>query len=151
PIGIAAIGYPCSSRLERLQQMYMRLLFAIFKCCTVLPALFMPGLSYAQTAKSSQAAESQVTAADHWAFQPPRLPSVPCPRNNSWCRTPVDAFLVEQQEKAGIQPSPTADACTLLRRLTFDLTGLPPSPEQICSFLHDTGTDAYERLVDRLL
>jgi hypothetical protein len=68
-----------------------------------------------------------------------------------WCRTPVDRFILSKIEAAGLAPMPPADRTTLIRRLTFDLTGLPPTPEGVNAFLHDESPDAYERVLDRLL
>ncbi len=86
-----------------------------------------------------------------WSFQPVRKPPVPEVKNRSWIRSPIDAFILARLEAAGIEPAPDADRRTLVRRLTFDLTGLPPTPEEIERFLADTGPQATERLVERLL
>jgi hypothetical protein len=88
---------------------------------------------------------------DHWAFRPVRRPPVPQVKDPSWVRNPIDAFLLARLEKAGLTPAPEADARTLIRRLSLDLTGLPPSPEEIEDFVRDPSPDAYEKLVDRLL
>jgi hypothetical protein len=92
-------------------------------------------------------------AADtHWAFQPIRTPPVPTLRTpNPSLRTPVDAFILARLEAAGLSPSPPADRRTLIRRASFDLLGLPPSPEEVAAFEADPAPDAYERLIDRLL
>jgi hypothetical protein len=87
----------------------------------------------------------------HWAFVPPRRPPLPRVKNASWPRNPVDAFVLARLEKAGLAPSPPADRTTLLRRLSLDLVGLPPTPEEVDAFLADRRPDAYERQVDRLL
>ena len=87
----------------------------------------------------------------HWAFNPPQRPSLPQTRNRSWVTNPVDAFVLARLESEGIEPSPQADRTTLIRRLSLDLIGLPPTPEELDDFLADTRADAYERLVDRLL
>jgi hypothetical protein len=87
----------------------------------------------------------------HWAFQPVTAPPVPAVKDRSWVRTPVDAFVLAKLEAKGIQPAPPADKQTLLRRLSFDLTGLPPSPQEMDDFLQDESRDAYEKAVDRLL
>ncbi len=86
-----------------------------------------------------------------WSFRPLEAPPIPAVRNPSWMRTPVDAFILAGLEAKGLQPSAPADRTTLIRRLTFDLHGLPPTPEAIDAFLADTRPDVYERLVDRLL
>jgi hypothetical protein len=87
----------------------------------------------------------------HWAFQPIRRPAEPAVKNASWCRNPIDRFILARLEKEGVAPAPEADRVTLLRRVSLDLTGLPPTPREIDDFLADTRPDAYERAVDRLL
>ena len=88
---------------------------------------------------------------EHWAFKAPRRPAVPVVKNRPWVRNPIDAFVLARLEREKITPSPEADRATLLRRLSLDLLGLPPTPEQLESFLHDPRPDAYERLADTLL
>lgn len=87
----------------------------------------------------------------HWAFITPKRPGIPAVRDSRWVRNPIDAFVLSRLEKEGLQPSPEADARTLIRRLSLDLTGLPPTPAEVSEFLADTRQDAYERLVERLL
>ena len=87
----------------------------------------------------------------HWAYVPPKRPSVPTVQNSSWVRNPIDAFILHTLESNAIAPSPEADRATLIRRLSLDLLGLPPTPEEVRAFEHDTDPRAYERLVDRLL
>ncbi|MBS1854774.1 MAG: PSD1 domain-containing protein [Acidobacteria bacterium] len=89
--------------------------------------------------------------ATHWSFQKVRRPAVPAVKNAAWVRNPIDAFIADRLEKENIAPSPEAGKLTLLRRVSLDLTGLPPTPEEIRDFLADTRPDAYERAVDRLL
>ncbi len=86
-----------------------------------------------------------------WAFQIPKRPPLPVVRATDRVRNPIDAFLLAKLETAGLTYSPEADRRTLIRRLTFDLTGLPPTPREIDAFVNDRAPDAYERLVDRLL
>ena len=88
---------------------------------------------------------------DFWAFVPPRKPALPEIDDLRWGRQPIDRLVLSRLEADGLAPNPTADRHTLVRRLSFDLTGLPPTREEIRAFLADTSTDAYERLVDRLL
>lgn len=88
---------------------------------------------------------------DFWAFRPPRAAAVPAVRDPRTIRNPIDAFLLRKLEDAGLAFSPEADRLTLLRRAHFDLTGLPPDPEQIRAFLSDPAPDAYEAMIDRLL
>jgi hypothetical protein len=87
----------------------------------------------------------------HWAFEPPRRPVLPAVRDRGWPRNPIDRFILARLEAEGIDPSPEAEKATLIRRVTLDLTGLPPSPGEVAAFLADESPDAYERLVDRLL
>jgi mono/diheme cytochrome c family protein len=86
-----------------------------------------------------------------WAFQPIRRPALPTVKEHRRIRTPIDAFLLARLDKEGLSFSSEADRATLIRRVYFDLLGLPPSPAEIASFLVDPAADAYERLVDRLL
>jgi mono/diheme cytochrome c family protein len=87
----------------------------------------------------------------YWAFQPPREVSVPAVRNQSLVRGPIDAFVLEKLEAKGLGLSPDADRLTLIRRIYFDLIGLPPKPSDVRAFLADKDPRAYEKLVDRLL
>ena len=84
-------------------------------------------------------------------FQPPRRPDVPPSKDKAWCVNPIDAFVLARLEAAGLEPSPPADKLRLLRRVTFDLTGLPPTLDEQDAFLKDDAPDAYEKVVDRLL
>jgi hypothetical protein len=86
-----------------------------------------------------------------WSFRPVQEPPMPAVRDTSWPRTPVDAFILSRLEAAGVAPVPQADRRTLLRRVTFDLTGLPPTPAEMDAFLADTSPEAFARVVDRLL
>jgi hypothetical protein len=87
----------------------------------------------------------------YWAFQPVRRPVLPEVSNEQWARNPVDRFVLAQLEEQGLEPAKEADKATLIRRATFDLTGLPPTPQEIRAFLADKSPVAYERLIDRLL
>jgi hypothetical protein len=87
----------------------------------------------------------------HWAFQPVREPALPTVRDAAWATTPLDQFVLAKLEAKGLRPSAPADKRTLIRRVTYDLTGLPPTPEETDAFLADRSPDAYERVVDRLL
>ena len=88
---------------------------------------------------------------DHWAFKPATRQSVPKVKNEAWPRNPIDRFILARLDAEGLAPSLEADRRTLIRRLNFDLTGLPPTPEEVEAFLADQGSDAYEKVVDRLL
>jgi hypothetical protein len=87
----------------------------------------------------------------HWAFLKPERPPLPRVRMRSWPRNAVDSFILAKLEKNGLKPSPQADRYALVRRVSLDLTGLPPTPEEVDAFVSDKRLDAYERLVDRLL
>ncbi|MGP8269379.1 MAG: DUF1553 domain-containing protein [Terracidiphilus sp.] len=88
----------------------------------------------------------------HWAFEKPSRPALPLAvANDSWAKTPIDAFILARLKKEGLQPSPEADKATLIRRVTLDLTGLLPTPAEVSAFEKDTSPQAYEHLVDRLL
>ena len=87
----------------------------------------------------------------HWAYQPPKRPELPAVKNARWVRNPIDNFILARLESEGLKPTPEADKTTLLRRVTFDLTGLPPTPAEVDAFQRDRSPKAYENVVDRLL
>jgi Protein of unknown function (DUF1553)/Protein of unknown function (DUF1549)/Planctomycete cytochrome C len=88
---------------------------------------------------------------EHWAYRAIQKPAAPQVHDNAWPRTDIDRFVLAKMEAKGLSPVADADRRVLIRRLTFDLTGLPPTPEEIDAFLADRSTDAVEKLVDRLL
>ncbi len=88
---------------------------------------------------------------EHWAFVPPKAVSPPAVKDTSWPRHEIDRFLLARLEREGLKPSAEADRFVLLRRLSFDLRGLPPTPEEVSAFEKDARPDAYERAVDRFL
>jgi hypothetical protein len=88
---------------------------------------------------------------EHWAFVAPTPQTPPAVKLESWVRTPVDRFILARLESEGLAPAREADKAALLRRVSFDLTGLPPTPDEIRTFLNDAAPDAYEKQVDRLL
>ena len=91
-------------------------------------------------------------AKTHWSYQPIRDPAVPAVRSEAaTVANPIDAFLVAALDAKGLAPSPAASKRTLIRRATFDLHGLPPTPEEVDAFLADSSPDAFARVVDRLL
>ncbi|MBI1388670.1 MAG: DUF1549 domain-containing protein [bacterium] len=89
--------------------------------------------------------------AAHWAFQPRSNPNPPDVKNTSWVINPIDRFVLAKLESEGVEPSPEADRSTLIRRLSLDLLGLIPSPDEVAAFEADSSPGAYEKLVDRLL
>src|SRR5437879_2243563 len=88
---------------------------------------------------------------DHWAWKAPSAVSVPAVRGGAWGKNPIDAFILSKLEAASVVPAPRATRPQLLRRVTFDLIGLPPTPAEIDDFLADTAPHSWERVVDRLL
>ncbi|HET6883307.1 MAG TPA: PSD1 and planctomycete cytochrome C domain-containing protein [Pirellulales bacterium] len=101
--------------------------------------------------KTGAPAPSQNLAAKHWAFQPVTRRALPDVKQTDWCENPVDRFVLHELEAKGLSPSAKADRRTLLRRVTFDLIGLPPTPEEVEAFEHDASPDAWARAIDRLL
>jgi mono/diheme cytochrome c family protein len=95
----------------------------------------------------------QVTDKDraHWAFQPVKRPAIPAVKNSAWVANPIDAFVLAKLEAKNLQPNPPAGKRELVRRLYYDLTGLPPTPAEVEAFVADPSPAAYEALVDRLL
>ncbi len=104
--------------------------------------------------ESDRAAPHETFSADqkeHWAYQPITRPEPPSVQEKAWVRNIIDAFILADLETAGLKHAPEADRVALIRRTTFDLTGLPPTPLEVGTYLSDDRPDAYERLVDRLL
>jgi hypothetical protein len=104
-----------------------------------------------QGARWPEAAGASTAAARHWSFQPPARPALPAVKDRAWPRNPIDHFVLARLEREGLTPSPEAGKETLIRRLSLDLFGLPPTPAEVAAFLADARPDAYERAVDRLL
>ncbi|MFO0953169.1 MAG: DUF1549 domain-containing protein [Isosphaeraceae bacterium] len=109
------------------------------------------GAAWSEKAAEISNAPSGASRSDHWSFQPVRRPEVPSIRGKEWVRNPVDAFILARLEREGVAPSPEADRATLIRRLSLDLLGLPPTPAQVDDFVQDRSPSAYEALVDRML
>jgi mono/diheme cytochrome c family protein len=97
--------------------------------------------------------ERTVTAEQraYWAFQPVRKPALPAVKRAAWVATPIDAFILAKLESEGLEPAPPASKTDLIRRVAFDLTGLPPTPREIDAFVGDDGPDAYGRMVEQYL
>jgi len=98
-----------------------------------------------------RAGDRRAGEADHWAWKPPVRPPVPGVKDSSWVANPIDAFILSRLEAEGLRPAAPAGREALLRRVTFDLTGLPPTVEEMDAFLADDSPGAWERVVDRLL
>ena len=90
-------------------------------------------------------------AADHWSFKPIKMPALPAVKNARLVQSPIDHFIVGKLEQRGIAPNPVADKRTLIRRASYDLIGLPPTPQEVEEFMNDKSAEAFPRLVDRLL
>ncbi len=113
-----------------------------------------PKATAASLARAQNLVENQQIAEVqriHWAFQPIQRPAIPVVRDSSWAKTEVDPFVLALLKKHNLTPSRPADKRMLLRRLSFDLTGLPPTPEEVDAFVADEAPDATQRVVDRLL
>ena len=108
-------------------------------------------LSTEQIAKMKAWIEQGAQFQTHWAFEPVTKSALPKVKEAKWSRNGVDPFILTRLESSGLNPMPEASRETLIRRLSLDLTGLPPTPEEVDAFLADKSVDAYERLVDRLL
>ena len=109
--------------------------------------------SLARAGDDLSAYDAKITAEDraHWAFQPVKRPELPPVKNLSWCRTPVDRFILAKLEEKGWKPSSLSEDLALLRRVTFDLIGLPPTPEEQAAFLRDPSAEGLDRVIDALL
>jgi uncharacterized protein DUF1549 len=106
-----------------------------------------------QASSASNSTGSSITAKDRefWSFRPVRQPEPPAVRNESWPRSAIDRFILAKLESSNLKPAAPADKQALLRRVTFDIIGLPPSPEEIEAFKNDDSPDAFAKVVDRLL
>ena len=116
----------------------------------ILRAWIDQGASWPEDSGDDRAVSS-APASEHWAFQPISRQEPPQVSGSEWVQSPIDRFVLAKLESEGIEPAPAADKLTLLRRLSLDLIGLPPTWEQAEEFLADSGPAAYERLVDTLL
>ncbi|MEO2035071.1 MAG: DUF1549 domain-containing protein [Planctomycetaceae bacterium] len=134
---------------QKLPEDEIALLTAWLRDGAVIPATegpATPALGFAATPEGLNQAR-----ATHWAYQPIRQPSIPETHDSTWSRNAVDRFILAELESAGLAPSPAADRRTLLRRMTFDLIGLPPTLDDVIEFENDSAPNAIDRLLDRLL
>ena len=115
------------------------------------PADFNKTLTPTQVEMLAQWIRDGATWEEHWAFTTPTRPTPPTVKNGDWVRNPVDAFILARLEAEGLTPAQEADKRTLIRRLSFDLTGLPPTREEVHQFLADDSPDAYEKLIDAFM
>ncbi|MES2788252.1 MAG: PSD1 and planctomycete cytochrome C domain-containing protein [Planctomycetota bacterium] len=112
-----------------------------------------PTVTVAQLGRAAPLGEYVITAEQRafWSFQPIRDPQLPTVQATAWVKKPLDQFVLAELEKRGLKPVAAADRTTLIRRLSFDLIGLPPTPEEVQAYLSDTAADADEKVIDRLL
>ena len=115
------------------------------------PAAFNKTLTPEQIEAVTQWIREGAQWEEHWAFTTPVRPTPPVVKNQNWVRNPIDAFILSRLEKEGLQPADEADKRTLIRRLSFDLTGLPPTREEIHQFVADDSPEAYEKLIDTFM
>src|SRR5206468_9619438 len=94
---------------------------------------------------TSRSSAEPTAKSDFWSFKPAPKPAIPHVQHRTWARNPIDSFILAKLEEKGMKPSVEADRRTLIRRLSFDLTGLPPQPDKVESFVNDQRNDAYEK------
>lgn len=143
-------------QLERSSHVAGRLLRHLcLLLCSSLTALMISSNAFAEEKKNThefaKPEKFRADQKDHWAFQPVERPTPPIVKEKAFVRNAIDQFILNDLEQLEFKHAPEAGRIALLRRVTFDLTGLPPTPEQVREFLNDNAPDAYERLVDRLL
>jgi hypothetical protein len=109
------------------------------------------GAAWEGVVKKVTVADKGRAGPDWWSLQPVKRPDPPTVKDTKWVRNPIDAFVLAELEKHKLQPAPPADRVTLIRRVSYDLHGLPPTPQEIDAFVNDKAADAYEKLIDRLL
>jgi hypothetical protein len=143
-VGVIVAGHAAESRLYK-------------RIATTDPNTVMPPLASGHKLTPPQIEtikrwiEEGANWTEHWAFVTPKRPELPSVKDITWVRNGIDNFILARLEKEKLKPSPEADKTTLIRRVTLDLTGLPPTPKEVDEFLADKSPNAYEKLVDRLL
>jgi hypothetical protein len=110
-----------------------------------------PAYSSGEKAPPAPGSGSSDLARQHWSFRPVTHPAVPAVKNKAWVMSPIDAFILAKLEARGLTPAPPADRRTLIRRVTFDLIGLPPTPEEVEAFVNDPSPSAWMKVIERLL
>jgi hypothetical protein len=125
-------------------------MFRALASLTILPFLLVHSVRADEPSLVHEPA-IKVAERNHWAFQPPKCSQPPMVCDAGWVRTPIDAFILSKLEEKGLKPAAEADRLTLLRRVMFDLIGLPPTSQEQLDFVADSRPDAYERVVERLL
>jgi len=145
-VAIAVIAAWCKGQTDRKHVMYHRQSILVS-----LPALLIFWIAGNAVSGRLVAAQAISAGQSHWSFVPPQRPALPDAARNHWAGNPIDRFIFACLKKEALDPSPRADRATLVRRVTFDLTGLPPTPNEAAAFVSDERPDAYARMVDRLL
>jgi hypothetical protein len=140
--------------MQLFDRSHLAILFVAGACCLPADGADRPEGKDGKTKEAIDEARIEsftVEQRAHWAYQPIKRPEPPVVSESSWVRNPIDRFILAELESVDLPHAPQADRVALIRRLTFDLTGLPPRPEEVAAFQADQRPDAYERLVDRLL
>ena len=149
----------CKTPVERVPDARHRKLFVgpLLPLALAVVIVCLPGgwlaatTAFADSPSTIVEAPISVYDRDHWSFRPLQTPAVPAVRDEAWPRRPLDYFVLAKLESESLQPADEADRTTLIRRLSFDLTGLPPTEKQIRQFLNDARPGAYERVVEEML
>jgi hypothetical protein len=155
--GPDSVNRKANLRLDVEEIARPKLAAALERVTSTNKALRMPpvyagaGLTEPQIATLKQWVAEGAPWQKHWSFIPPVRPEPPTVKNAAWPKNDIDRFLLARLEREGMQPSPTADRTTLIRRVTLDLTGIAPAPSEVDAFLADSSPRAYETVVDRLL
>ena len=113
--------------------------------------LSLIGLIWSGSALTARAEEKSANTSELWSLRRVAASTLPVPKDRGWAFTPIDHFVIEKLEKKGLRPAPVTDKRTLIRRATYDLTGLPPSPDEVQHFLQDESPAAFSKLIERLL
>ncbi len=125
-----------------------------YNWCNVLRRILVTAVVTASFLAGAELEKYTSAERRHWSFQPRTNPDVPAfapSADKAWVKNPIDAFILARLQKEGLKPAPPADRATLIRRVYFDLTGLPPVPEQVAKFVKDRSPNAYAKLIDELL
>jgi hypothetical protein len=138
--------------MDGAQPLALDRMTTVMKVNRTLAAALVAGAAMASSGRA-ESARDEFDPQDraHWAFQPVTRPAPPPVKHTAWVRNPIDAFIVAALEARGIEPGPSADRITLIRRAYLDLIGLPPTPAEVDAFLADKSPKAFEKVVERLL
>src|SRR5579859_1425140 len=140
----------CDFRARRMTGLIHRWIL-MPTCCLLAMAASLRADSAPQSGTSIPGSYDWKKWGEYWAFKPVTRPELPATSDNGWSRNPIDRFVLAKLDEQHLKPAREADKLTLIRRATFDLTGLPPTPQEVRAFLTDKSPVAYEKLIDRLL